>query len=231
MKKFPKLKLSPKLIKFIRNFIDMEASPETALPSRRIIEYSFVIQRLNPAPAGRVLDIGCVARLNFLPACLASLGWEVYGIDLREFKFKWPNFHLICEDITKKTSFSDDFFDHVYAVSTLENIGMGGRYGVNEDDLQANVKTVNEVKRILKKDGTFLVTVSYGKRSITRHMHRIYDQVGLHDLFQNWKIQDESYYVRSKEGYWEKVPEKVAELVNNKNGENAIALLEVSPLK
>ena len=226
---FPKLKLSPKLMKFMYNFIDIEASPETALPNRRIIEYSYIIQQLNLVPAGRVLDIGCAARLNFLPPCLASLGWEVYGIDLREFKFKfkWPNFHLICEDITKTTSFSNDFFDHVCAVSTLENIGMGGRYGVNKDDPQADVKTVNEVGRILKKDGTFLVTVSYGKRSITRHMHRIYDRVGLHELFQNWKIRDEIYYVRSKEGYWENVPEKVAGLVNNENGENAVVLLEV----
>ena len=54
---FPKLKLSPRVIKFAYRFFDVEASAEAAPPDGRIIEYSFVIQKLAQAPHGKVLDV------------------------------------------------------------------------------------------------------------------------------------------------------------------------------
>ena len=75
-----------------------------------MIEYSFVIGKLVSRDKGKVLDVGCVARLNPLPATLASIGWEVYGIDMRQFKFRFPNFHFVPGDITS-TDFPDGFFD------------------------------------------------------------------------------------------------------------------------
>ncbi|GAI40803.1 unnamed protein product, partial [marine sediment metagenome] len=104
-----KFKLSPKLIRFAYRFFDVEASSEAAPPDERIIEYSFVIQKLDSLPRGKVLDVGCTARLNYLPAALASLSWEVWGIDLREFKFRHPNFHFVLGDI-RNTNFPDNFF-------------------------------------------------------------------------------------------------------------------------
>jgi len=128
-----KLKLSPGWLKFAYRFLDVEASAEAALPDGRMIEYSFVIGKLVSLAKGRLLDVGCVARLNLVPATIASLGWEVYGIDVRQFKFRFPNFHFVLGDITK-TDFPDSFFDAVSAVSTLEHIGLKGRYGISEGD-------------------------------------------------------------------------------------------------
>jgi SAM-dependent methyltransferase len=147
---FSKIKIPPGLIRFAYNFVDVEASGETALPSERIVEYSFIISRLAKAPKGKVLDVGCVARINIVPATLTLLGHEVWGVDLRDFKFKWPDFHFHKEDITGGTSFSDGFFNYVIAVSTLEHLGLGGRYGISKDDPKADGRAIREIKRILK---------------------------------------------------------------------------------
>jgi len=235
IKLIPKLKLTPALIRFAYNFVDVEASGETAFPNECIIEYSFVISKLAHAPKGKVLDVGCAARVNILPATLTLLGHEVWGIDIREFKFKWPGFHLIREDITHNTSFSDGFFDYIIAVSVLENLGFGGRYGVSKDDLEADVKAVKEIKRILKpaqEGGVLLVTVPYGKRKIVRNMHKIYDKAWLRKLFDevHWRIKLEKFYARDKDGYLEEVPEEKAALCENQTTEDAVAILELSPL-
>lgn len=230
MRLFPKLKLSPKVLRFAYRFVDLEASGETASPEARVFEYSFIIGKLNLIEKGRVLDIGCSARLNFLPATLALLGWEVYGIDIREFKLRFPNFRFALQDI-RSTGFGDNFFDAVYALSTLEHIGLAGRWGITTDDPDGDAKAVTEVERILRPDGTFLVTVPYGQRKIVGSLHKVYDKSRVRQLFLNWEIKEEIYYIRNYEGYWEAVSEEVAALVNNESGEESVALLELIPLK
>jgi len=92
VKLFRKLKLPGSLIRFAYHFVDVEASGEPAPPDGRIIEYSFVVGKLGSMKSGRVLDVGCMARLNYLPASLALLGYEVWGIDQREWRLRFPNF-------------------------------------------------------------------------------------------------------------------------------------------
>lgn len=224
------MKLSPRLVRFAYRFVDLEASGEKDRPVTRVIEYSFAIQKLGSAQGEKLLDIGCTSRWNLLPATLVGLGWEVYGIDTRELKFKHPNFHFVCEDI-RNTSFPSNFFDSVCAISTIEHIGLSGRFGVNKDDPEGDVKAVKEVERIIRPTGTFLVTVPYGQRAIIHPLHKIYDKAWLRELFLNWRIKDEIYYIYNEEGYWEAVPEEVAAVVNNKSGEEAVALLELLPVR
>lgn len=114
MKLLPKLRLSPRLARMIYpkllrmgyHFVDLDA--EGSSIDSRVFEYSFVISRLVKRQSGKVLDIGCTDSGNIVPLVLALLGWEVYGIDSREWKFEHPNFHFILGDI-RNTPFSDNF--------------------------------------------------------------------------------------------------------------------------
>lgn len=221
--RFPKLKLSPSLLKFAYRFLDVEASGEAAPPDGRIIEYSFVITKLAALEKGRVLDVGCVARLNLLPATLASLGWEVYGIDQREFKFRFPNFHFVLGDITS-TDFPDGFFDAVYAVSTLEHIGLRGRYGISNYDPEGDTKAVREIRRILRGGGRLIVTLPCGKEKKQTALNRVYDPKSLKELFSNWEIKEKIFYTQDNEGFWiPVVEEKVGQ-----SRKEALALLELA---
>lgn len=205
--------------------VDVEASEEASPPDGRMIEYSFVIGKLASPVKGRVLDVGCTARLNFLPATLASIGWEVYGIDMRQFKFKFPNFHFVLGDITK-TDFPDNFFHAVYAVSALEHIGLSGRYGVSKGDPEGDAKAVREIRRILRRGGRFLVTLPYGKEKRQTTLNRVYDEDSLEELFSDWEIKDMVFYSQDSEGFWIPVAEEKIQRMGK--DEEAIALLELT---
>lgn len=226
MRVFPKVKLPGRLIRFAYHFVDVEASGEAARPDGRIIEYSFIMGKLGHAKPARVLDVGCVARLNYLPASLASLGWEVWGIDQREWKFRFPNFHFAREDI-RQTSFPDDFFDCVYAVSTLEHIGLSGRYGVTKDDPEGGLRTIKEIARILCRGGRLLVTMPYGKKyQVVKSQKRIYDKQSLEKLFSGWKIEDKILYAQDSDDFWTPVSEE--QVQSMRENKEAIALLELA---
>ncbi len=208
--------------------MDVEASAEAAPPDGRMIEYSFVIGKLASLERGKVLDVGCVARLNFLPATLASIGWEVYGIDMRQFKFKFPNFHFVLGDITR-TDFTDSFFDAVYAVSTLEHLGLSGRYGISKYDPEGDAKAVREIRRILRDGGRLLVTLPYGKEKRQTTLNRVYNRDSLVELFSDWEIQDKVIYSQDSEGIW--VPVVEEEVWGLERNKEAIALLELTVQK
>jgi len=55
---------------------------------------------------------------------LACLGFKVYGLDVSNYKLTRPNFTFVKEDI-RSTSFPNNFFDIVIAISTIEHIGLG----------------------------------------------------------------------------------------------------------
>jgi SAM-dependent methyltransferase len=221
-----KLKLSPALIKFAYKFFDVEASAETAVVDGRMLEYAYVIQKLISLPKGRVLDVGCTARMNYVPAVLTSLGWEVWGIDFREFKFKHPNFKLILEDI-RHTSFSDNFFDAVYAVSTIEHIGLSGRYGLSKEDLDGDCQAIKEISRITRKDGVFLCTIPWGKAKIIKPLQRVYDKNDLERLFECCQRIETVYYSQGTDGYWTMLPEESAIKIENADGNSSAALLDL----
>lgn len=197
-----RIKLPGSVIKFAYHFFDVEASGETALPDARVIEYPFVLGKLSSMSKGKVLDVGCVARSNYLPATLATLGWEVYGIDAREWKFKFPNFNFVQGDV-RHSEFKNNFFDCAYAVSTIGNIGLSGRYGINQDDSEGDVNTIREIFRILKPGGKLLVTLPYGEAyKVVKPWGREYDEQRIKELFNGWKMQCKLVYCKDKDDCW-----------------------------
>ncbi len=235
MKLLPKLKLGPKLARTAYttlerigyHFVDLDA--EGSCLSSRVIEYSYIISSLAGGQGGRVLDVGCTDGGNMVSPVLASLGWEVYGIDNRVFRFEHPNFRFTHGDI-RNTSFPDNFFDYAYAVSTLEHIGLKGRYSVTEEDPEGDIKAVREIARILRPSGAFLLTIPYGRGQIIKPLQRVYDEFRLQKLFSQWKIEEEIYYIL-QDGCYITTSKETAGQKNHLKGERALALLKLTPLK
>lgn len=159
--------------------------------SERIVEYSIVLANLNLKPSKwvKILDIGCYYS-NF-PIQLASMGFSVTGVDLMDYELTHPNFKFIKGDIIL-TPLPPKAFDLATCISTLEHIGLA--YYDNKKDLLADKKVVEVVHSILKKKGLFLITVPFGKKSITPS-YKSYDLSQVKNLFKsNFEIKKMEFF-------------------------------------
>lgn len=148
-------------IHIMKTLFPNEYGMDTTITDRHY-EYPWVIENL-PDIGSTILDVGCSG--SMLPFLLDALGHFVWGIDLRPAPH--ARFTFAQDDICTN-KFPDNEFEIITAVSTIEHI---------KDDFKA----VDEIRRILKPDGVFLMTVPYGRFKETR-FHRVYDYARLEML-------------------------------------------------
>ncbi|RJP28854.1 MAG: class I SAM-dependent methyltransferase [Candidatus Omnitrophota bacterium] len=195
-------------------------------PTDRYIEYSFATENLPSTPA-KILDVGCAG--SFFPLLLAGFGYQTYGLDIREYaitnKISFKNFNFVKESVIK-TSFQDNFFDAITAISTLEHIGISGRHGEKED-LQADKKALAEMVRILKNQGTIILTIPFGKAKIIRPYARIYDSKLVEELIKPLKIVKDAYFMIDESGDWAECSRQKAETFDATEGEYPLCLLKL----
>ena len=187
-----KMKLKSTFLKLAIILVDYNA--ESLLPSDRVTEYGYAISRLTKNHPGKALDVGCTARQNVLPLTLCLLGWEIYGIDKRRWRFNHSQFHFIEEDV-RHMSAPDETYNYVYAISTIEHIGLRSYYRNNELDVDGDIKAVQEIRRVLKLGGKFIITVPYAKYYSKSRGTRHYDANRLEQLIDGFKLVDKSFYI------------------------------------
>ncbi|MEA5627349.1 class I SAM-dependent methyltransferase [Nostoc sp. UHCC 0251] len=167
--------------------------------NERILEKTFVLQslaRLHELSNITVLDVGAAESL--LSYELATLNYSVTAIDIRPIALFHPNLKFVKTDICKPV-LPPASFDCVIALSTLEHIGLGW-YG-DEPGESYDIKAVQQISLLLKPEGSFILTVPYGKKALTP-VHRIYNQESLQELIQDFKIVQISYGVRKDDFTW-----------------------------
>jgi SAM-dependent methyltransferase len=186
------------------------------LVNERIVEYPQVLRWISTG--GTVLDIGCAS--SRLPMQLASLGYEVHGLDLRLYPFEHPNLHFHQDSLFSWNP--QRTFDTILLISTLEHLGLG----VYGDSVMPNAdqEAIGRIAKWLSPRGRLLVSVPFGKAGSTT-MHRVYDGEQLRNLFSAFKWSDSKYYRRIS-GHW--MPSSAAELAGVESPgrpPNGVALL------
>ncbi len=145
------------------------------ITSERLVEYEFVARNLvSPKKQAAILDIGSGSSL--LAKAIGELGkgkWQVIRIDITE-----SNCDASMD--ARMTGFRKEVFSQVICISTIEHIGIGINGGGYDDDDDGDLRTVKEILRILKKGGSAIITVPYGK--IKNLNHRVYDRHALSRL-------------------------------------------------
>ncbi len=166
------------------NFLTEEifrVSSETK--SERLIETPLVLKNI-PNRKSVILDVGC--RYSLLPIQLASLGHQVHGIDLKNYRRTHPNLHFYKRSI-HQTLFRDNFFDVAISLSTIEHIGLD-IYGGNLANT-GDVKAVKEIKRVLKKNGSYLLTAPFGLPRDS-DWYRVYNTKRLERMLTGFLIKE-----------------------------------------
>ncbi len=193
--------------------------------NERIVEIPFVLRSLPDNKDLKILDLGCSE--SSLSLHMASIGYFVTGVDMRDFPYKHPRFEFVKSDITNMT-FADESFNVITCISTIEHIGLG-YYQDSRGIIDADGKAMKEMYRVLKKDGLLLVSVPFGIYKETSQQ-RIYDTVRLEGLLADFLIEKRIFianFSKDNLNYWQEIPQLQAEEIESKDGKtNCICLLK-----
>ncbi len=135
----------------------------------RIVEYPWILSRLNSKHKGMLLDAGSTLNFDFILSHPVLINRTVYIYTLApEAVISWSNISYIYGDL-RSTAFKDELFDDIACISTLEHVGMDNTFlysddqGFKESAGHDFLKAVNEFKRILKPGGRLFITVPFGE--------------------------------------------------------------------
>lgn len=160
------------------------------ITSERLVEYEFVARNLvSSKKQAAILDIGSGSSL--LAKAIGELGkgkWQVFRIDIAES-------NCDARMDARMTGFRKEVFSQVICISTMEHIGIGINSG--DDDEDGDLKTVKEILRILKKGGSAIISVPYGK--IKKLNYRVYDR---HALSRLVAVDNEEFSVAAKKEFY-----------------------------
>ena len=165
--------------------------------TERSIEVPFVVSAITTLGdnVSSVLDVGCAESL--VPFELASLGYDVTGIDLREYPVEHPN--LTTHAVPLEEWETEDHFDVVVCLSSIEHFGLG-TYGEDEADERLDHAAMRILRDRVKPDGWLVMTIPYGETDITP-VQRMYTREDIDALLGGWVIDTFAVAVPGGDGW------------------------------
>jgi Caenorhabditis protein of unknown function, DUF268 len=160
------------------------------------VEWSFCLGRLSDGP-GATLDFGADA--GFLALAAAQRGHEVVALDRmpNALDYGHERVTFLQADILERP-LEGRLFDQVLNCSSIEHVGLAGRYGsiaATDGDLDA----MAIMRERLAPHGRMLMTIPVGRDRVCAPFHRIYGHDRLTLLLKAYRIDEEQYW-RKDEG-------------------------------
>lgn len=176
------------------------------LSGDRQIEWMYVATRIGRLvdAGGSVLDFGCGA--GWLSLAAASVGANVLSIDLlpRNFPDFYPNVEYRQVDVMELDE-TKASFDLVLNCSTIEHVGLGGRYGA-ADAPDGDLAAMQKLARLLKPGGHMLLTLPVGQDAVFPPLHRVYGPQRLPRLLTGYRIVDSTFWHKDARNLWQQCP-------------------------
>lgn len=173
------------------------------LTGDRDLEWSFTALRIGryAGKGSRVLDFGCGQ--GFLALTAADVGARVLAIDLlpRRFPVARPNIEFRRMDVMDLDE-RDERFDLILNCSTIEHVGLGGRYGVRDDNPDGDLAAMGKLRRLLEGDGRMILSLPVGRDLVIRPLHRIYGAERLRKVLQGYDVEEAVYYRKDGRNVW-----------------------------
>ena len=182
--------------------------PAITLAGDRAIENSWVAAHMPPGP-GKALDFGPGDSHLWLSAAMS--GYEVLGIDLRAPKwfYKHSNIEFVLGDILDH-KIAPDNFDLIVNCSSIEHVGLVGRYGVNTSNEEGDFQVMKLLLKLIKPTGKMILTIPIGQDSVFPPLHRVYGRDRLPLLLSGWETLTEEYWNKDDCNLWAKVDKETA---------------------
>jgi SAM-dependent methyltransferase len=170
-----------------------------SLSGDRWVEWSFCMSRLVDGP-GRTLDFG--ADIAFLSLAAAQRGHDVVALDRlpSSAEFDHPRVRFLEADILTH-DFGAQRFDQIINCSSVEHVGLGGRYGSSEAS-DGDLDAMAALRSVLEPGGSMILTIPIGRDRVCAPLHRIYGHERLPRLLDGLKVDEEQYW-RKRDARWE----------------------------
>lgn len=170
------------------------------LAGDRDIEWSWISSQM-PSGPGEALDFGNGG--SFLGLIAAQRGFHVTAVDLGpvQWSYAHPNLRFMEGDILK-LPLPKDHFDLVINCSTVEHVGLAGRYGVTKSCPDGDLEAMVHLRKLLKPGGAMLVTIPVGHDTVFPPLHRVYGFKRLPKLLDGYIVDREEYWVKNAGNCW-----------------------------
>ena len=177
-----------------------DAGAALTLAGDRDLEWSWVIAQA-PTNSKRVLDFG--PGNSTTPIALSFICNEVVALDLNtsEIPYGVSNIHHVLGDITSPPSGLGKF-DLIVNCSTIEHVGLPGRYGSTEVT-DGDLIGMRNLQSMLTDGGRMLMTIPVGLDGTFLPNHRVYGNKRLPKLLDGFTIETERYFEKTElKRYW-----------------------------
>jgi len=174
----------------------------------RDIEWSFVAAFMPRGP-GRALDFG--PGQSSLGLLAAQRGFDVTCVDREpvQWYYRHPRLHFVKSDLLELAS-DVAGFDLVINCSTVEHVGLPGRYGVTESRPDGDLEAMARLRGLMNPGATMLLTVPVGEDALFSPLCRVYGIARLPRLLDGFDVREALYWVKDAENRWVQVEQAAA---------------------
>ncbi|MDE1859325.1 MAG: class I SAM-dependent methyltransferase [Candidatus Micrarchaeota archaeon] len=165
----------------------------------------------NIKPPSKVIDVGCTGSPAALQ--LATIRYNVMGIDYNDYGIKHPNIKFVQGDFNA-ADLGKEKFDTAIVMNAIEHFGL--QYYKRDEilDRQADIRAMTKIKEILSPGGQLIFSSKYGISDLAtksgKPFMRIYDEKALDVLLSAFKIDKTEYYLISDGKNIRQVPKEEA---------------------
>lgn len=173
---------------------------EITIWGERTVEWSFLSREMPTGP-GEAIEFGCEE--GYMSLVAAQRGFHVLANDLQDQTFTWqhPNVEFRKGDFLKLT-LPRDYFDLAINCSSVEHVGVAGRYGIEIGQDEGDIAVMHRLEEILKPEGLLLITAPCGRDALLAPWCRVYGSQRLPRLLRSFTIEKEEYWTKNCKNQW-----------------------------
>jgi hypothetical protein len=178
------------------------------LSGDRDLEWSWVIAQASPGTK-RTLDFG--PGNSTTPIALSFISEEVVCLDLNkpEINYGVNNIKHVLGDITSPPAGLGKF-DLIVNCSSIEHVGLPGRYGSTEVT-DGDLIGMQNLLALMSDSARMLMTIPVGKDGVYLPNHRVYGNTRLPQLLGGYKVVNERFFRKTEsKRFWSETSKEIA---------------------